>query len=57
MSLMMLNLVEETFGLTSVNIADKLINTTSKEEYQMLLNYIEIKRDKVFEHSSTIQTS
>ena len=56
MSLMTLNLVEETFGITSVNIADKLINTTSKEEYQMLVNYIEIKRDKIFEHSSTIQT-
>ena len=31
------NLFEEIFGLTSVNLADKLINTTSKEENQILL--------------------
>ena len=38
------NLFEEIFGLTSVNLADKLINTTSKEESQMLVNDIEINR-------------
>ena len=43
------NLFEEIFGLTSVNLADKLINTTSKEENQMLVNDIEINRDKIFE--------
>ena len=42
------NLFEEIFGLTSVNLADKLINTTSKEENQMLVNDIEINRDKIF---------
>ena len=43
------NLFKEIFGLTSVNLADKLINTTSKEESQMLIDHIEIKRDKFFE--------
>ena len=43
------NLFEEIFGLTSVNLADKLINTTSKEESQMLVNDVKINRDKIFE--------
>ena len=43
------NLFKEIFGLTSVKLADKLINTTSKEENQMLINDIEINRDKIFE--------
>ena len=43
------NLFEEIFGLASVNLADKLINTTSKEDNQMLVNDIEINRDKFFE--------
>ena len=43
------NLFEEIFGHTSAALADKLINTTSKEENQMLINGIEINRDKIFE--------
>ena len=43
------NLFKEIFGFTSVELADKLINTTSKEENQMLVNDIEINRDKIFE--------
>ena len=43
------NLFEEIFGVTSVKLADKLINTTSKEDNQMLVNDIEINRDKIFE--------
>ena len=43
------NLFEEIFGLTSVKLADKLINITSKEENQMFINNIEINRDKMFE--------
>ena len=43
------NLFKEIFGLTSVKLADKLINITSKEENQMLVNNIEINRDKIFE--------
>ena len=37
------------FGLTSVKLADKLINTTSKEENQILINDIEKNKDKIFE--------
>ena len=43
------NLFNKIFGFTSVKLADKLTNTTSKEENQMLINDIEINRDKVFE--------
>ena len=43
------NLFKEIFGFTSVKLANKLINTTSKEENQMLVNDIEINRDKSFE--------
>ena len=43
------NLFKEIFGFTSVELANKLINTTSKEENQMLVNDIEINRDKIFE--------
>ena len=43
------NLFEEIFGLKSVNLADKLINTTSKEENKMLVNDIEINRYKIYE--------
>ena len=43
------NLFKKIFGFTSVKLADKLINTTSKEENQMLVNDIEINRDKIFE--------
>ena len=43
------NLFKEIFGLTSVELADKLINVTSKEDSQMLIDHIEIKRDKIFE--------
>ena len=43
------NLFTEIFGLTSVKLADKLINVTSKKDNQMLIDHIEIKRDKIFE--------
>ena len=43
------NIFKEIFGFTSVKLADKLINATSKEENQMLVNDIEINRDKIFE--------
>ena len=43
------NLFDKIFGVTSVKLADKLINTTSKEDNQMLVNDIEINRDKIFE--------
>ena len=43
------NLFKEIFDFTSVELTDKLINTTSKEENQMLVNDIKISRDKLFE--------
>ena len=43
------NLFKEIFGLTSVELADKLINVTSKKDNQMLIDHNEIKRDKIFE--------
>ena len=43
------NLFKEMFGLTSVGLADKLINTTSKKENQMLVDDVETNRDKSFE--------
>ena len=43
MSLMMLTIyLKKYFGFTSVELADKLINATSKEENQKLINDIEI---------------
>ena len=41
-------LFEETFGHTFVTLANKLINTTSKEESQMLMNDIEKNNDKIY---------
>ena len=43
------NLFKEIFGHTSVKLADKLINTTSKEENQILINDIEKNKDNIFE--------
>ena len=37
------NLFKETFGFTSVELADKRINTTSKVDNQMFIDHIEIK--------------
>ena len=43
------NLFEEILGVTSVKLADKPINTTSKEDNQMLVNDIGKNGDKIFE--------
>ena len=45
------NLFKEIFGHTSVKLADKLINTTSKEENQILINDIKKNKDKIFEQN------
>ena len=42
-------LFNEIFCFASVELADKLINVTSKKSYQMIIDHIEIKRDKIFE--------
>ena len=41
------NLFKEIFGLTSVELVDKLTNTTSKEKNQMLINNIKKNEDKM----------
>ena len=43
------NLFKEIFGHSTLRLADKLINITSKEENQMFINDIKINRDKIFE--------
>ena len=45
------NLFKEIFGFTSVELADKLINVTSKEDNQMIIDHIEIKKGKFFNKS------
>ena len=42
------NLLKDIFGHTSVKLADKLINTTSKEENQIFINDIEKNKDKIY---------
>ena len=49
------NFFTEIFGLTSVELADKLINTTSKENNQIIIDHIEIKRDKNYEQDKYSQ--
>ena len=39
------NLFKEIFGFTSVELADKLINVTSKEDNQIIIDHI----DKIYE--------
>ena len=43
------NLFEKIFGLTFVTLANKLMNTTSKEENEMLINDIKKIEDKIYE--------
>ena len=40
-------LFEEVFGHTFVTLANKLINTTNKEENQVIVNDIEKNKDKL----------
>ena len=42
-------LFEEIFGHTFVTLANKLINTTSKEENQIIINDIKKNKDKIYE--------
>ena len=39
---------EEVFGHTLVALADKLINTTNKEENQIIINNIKKNKDKLY---------
>ena len=42
------NLFEQIFGHTLIKLADKLINTTNKEENQIIVNNINKNKDKLF---------
>ena len=42
-------LFEKIFGHTLIKLADKLINTTNKEENQIIVNNIEKNKDKLYE--------
>ena len=49
------NLFEEVFGHAFVTLANKLINTTSKEENQIIINDLKKNRDKLYERDFVIQ--
>ena len=42
-------LLEQIFGHTIIKLADKLINTTNKEENQMIVTSISKNNDKLYE--------
>ena len=46
-------LFEEIFGHKYVALADKLLNTTSKEENQIFINDIKKNRDKIYEQDDS----
>ena len=43
------NLFEQIIGDTLIKLANKLINTTNKEENQIMVKNIEKNKDKLFE--------
>ena len=43
------NLFEQIVGHTLIKLADELINTTNKEENQIIVKNIEKSKDKLFE--------
>ena len=55
------NLFKKIFGLTSIKLVDKLINTTSKEEIQMHIDNVKKRRGLlntvkiILEFNETIQ--
>ena len=49
------NLFKKIFSITPVKIADILINTIKKEDSQMIINHIEIKKNKIFEQDKHSQ--
>ena len=42
-------LLDQIFGHTLIKLADKLINTTSKEENQIIVKNINKNKDKIYE--------
>ena len=47
------DLFEQIFGHTLIKLADKLINTTNKEENQIIVNNIKENRKKLYEECET----
>ena len=47
------NLFKQIFGHTFETLANKLINTTNKEENQIIVNNIEKNKDKLYEEEET----
>ena len=46
-------LFEQIFGHTLIKLADKLINTTNKEENQIIVNNINKNKEKLYEKDET----
>ena len=46
-------LFKQIFGHTFETLANKLINTTNKEENQIIINNIEKNKDKLYEEEET----
>ena len=46
-------LFEQIFGHTLIKLADKLINTTNKEENQIIVNNINKNKEKPYEEDGT----
>ena len=44
---------EQIFGHTFETLANKLINTTNKEENQIIVNNIKIDKDKLYKQDET----
>ena len=47
------NLFKEIFGHISVKVANKLLNTTSKEQNQIFINDIKKNKDKIYEQDDS----
>ena len=47
-------LFKQIFGHTLIKLANKLINTTNKEENQIIVKNIEKNKDKFFERMNII---
>ena len=51
------NFFKKIFGFTPVKMADILINTTKKEDCQMIIDHIETKKYKIFEQDKHSQNT
>ena len=51
------NLFKEIFDFPSVELANKIINITGKEDNLLLIDHIKIKRDKILEQDESHKRS